>query len=156
VRDLTGQSARVKWPNDVLVHGKKVCGILIEQSQATVAGIGLNVQQSAAAFAEAGLPDAGSLALFTNDALDTDRAARVLITHLDAEYDRLCRGDLATLEAAWQTHSGLLGRPVVVECHDRELSGHLRDMTWDAIVLESAEGVVSLRPESIRHLREVL
>src|SRR5262245_26870605 len=46
VRRLTGWQPRIKWPNDVLLHGKKVCGILIEQSQlagrlAAVVGIGL-------------------------------------------------------------------------------------------------------------------
>src|SRR5687767_8862526 len=48
---LTGVQARIKWPNDLLVRGKKVCGILIEQSGTageivTVAGIGLNLNQT--------------------------------------------------------------------------------------------------------------
>src|SRR5262249_46624313 len=61
---LANLQARIKWPNDVLVHGKKVCGILIEQRTnghpdfplATVVGIGLNVTQSADMFEQAGLP----------------------------------------------------------------------------------------------------
>ena len=46
IRETTGRQAQIKWPNDVLLEGHKVCGILIEQGQATVAGIGLNVNQS--------------------------------------------------------------------------------------------------------------
>src|SRR5438046_7649419 len=42
VREAAGLQARIKWPNDVLVQGRKVCGILIEQGRGTVAGIGLN------------------------------------------------------------------------------------------------------------------
>src|SRR5439155_7970824 len=49
VREVAGLEATIKWPNDVLVLGRKVCGILIEQRSsaagtppATVAGIGLN------------------------------------------------------------------------------------------------------------------
>ena len=53
IRHITGQMARIKWPNDVLVQGKKICGILIEQGKGTVAGIGLNVNQSAEMFAAA-------------------------------------------------------------------------------------------------------
>ena len=61
--------ANIKWPNDVLILGKKICGILIEQCTtgnadfplATVVGIGLNITQSAEMFEQAGLPDAASL-----------------------------------------------------------------------------------------------
>src|SRR5260370_31766746 len=45
VRQITGLPARIKWPNDVLLRGKKVFGILIEQGLATVAGTGLTVNQ---------------------------------------------------------------------------------------------------------------
>ena len=40
VRELTGLQATIKWPNDVLLDGCKVCGILIEQARGTVAGVG--------------------------------------------------------------------------------------------------------------------
>lgn len=154
VRLTTGQQARIKWPNDVLVRGRKVCGILIEQSRATVAGIGLNVNQSAESFAAAKLPDAGSLALFAPNSLATHDVARLLITQLDEEYDRLCGGDRSTLEARWQWHSGLLGKTVAVECHDTEHVGRLLDMTWDAVVVQTEESTRSIRPETVRHIRE--
>ena len=109
VRLTTGQQARIKWPNDILVRGRKVCGILIEQSKATVAGIGLNVNQSAESFAAAKLPDAGSLALFAATPLVTHDVARILIA-LDEEYDRLCNGDLSALESRWKWHSDCWGR----------------------------------------------
>ncbi|HLY29461.1 MAG TPA: biotin--[acetyl-CoA-carboxylase] ligase, partial [Ktedonobacterales bacterium] len=45
----TGLTATLKWPNDVLVNGRKVCGILLETSEgAVVVGIGLNVNGSLA------------------------------------------------------------------------------------------------------------
>src|SRR5262245_4281180 len=59
------RQARIKWPNDVLLHGRKIAGILIEQGRSTVIGIGLNVSQSAADFERSGLPLAGSLASVT-------------------------------------------------------------------------------------------
>ena len=46
IQKLVGCAARIKWPNDILLGGRKVCGILIEQGRGTVAGIGLNVRQS--------------------------------------------------------------------------------------------------------------
>src|SRR5260221_2302870 len=38
IRQATGEQAKIKWPNDVLLHGRKVCGVLIEQGKAVVAG----------------------------------------------------------------------------------------------------------------------
>src|SRR5262249_49879421 len=95
VARLHGQ---IKWPNDVLVDGRKVCGILIEQANGTVAGIGLNVNQSAPQLARAGLPSAGSLACFTRKRLDCNEVARALIKQLDREYGALCQGNFRGLE----------------------------------------------------------
>jgi BirA family biotin operon repressor/biotin-[acetyl-CoA-carboxylase] ligase len=150
---VTGLQARIKWPNDVLLHGRKVCGILIEQARGTVAGIGLNVRQSAAAFAEARLPHAASLAVFRGEVPDCDAVARRLIRQLDEEYDRLRQGDTATLEACWRWRLGLLGKQVTAECHDGTRQGRLVEVGWDGVCLEQPGGaVLRLVPETVRHL----
>src|SRR5262249_27619283 len=123
VRRAIGVQAKIKWPNDVLIRGRKVCGILAEQGRGTVVGIGLNVNQAAADFEAAGLPQATSLALAEGRPLDCREVARVLIGQLDEEYGRLLQGDLATLEACWKWRVGLLGKQVVAECHDGPVRG---------------------------------
>src|SRR5882672_4818005 len=70
IRRATDLDATIKWPNDVLIQGRKVCGILIEQGRGTVVGIGLNVHQTAESFAAAGLTEAGSLAVFSSRPLE--------------------------------------------------------------------------------------
>lgn len=65
----------IKWPNDVIVSSKKVCGILCESVRfggctAVVCGIGINISQSEEYFRAAGLPNAGSLAMLTGIAPD--------------------------------------------------------------------------------------
>jgi BirA family biotin operon repressor/biotin-[acetyl-CoA-carboxylase] ligase len=150
---VTGLQAKIKWPNDVLIRGSKVCGILIEQARGTVAGIGLNVTQSAAAFAEAGLPQAGSLAVFSDNVPDWATVARRLVRQLDEEYDRLWQGDVTTLEACWRWRLGLLGRQVTAECHDGFRQGRLVEVGWDGVCLEQPGGeLVRLLPEIVRHL----
>ncbi len=160
VREVTGLPPRIKWPNDVQVRGRKVCGILIEQGCArtgltTVAGIGLNVRQTVQAFAAAGLPEAVSLAQLTAAPPDTTEVARRLLCRLDEEYDLLCGGDLAPLEDAWRSHLGLLGRQVVAECADGTHAGRLRSLTFDAVELERPGAPLVLRPERVRHLTPV-
>ena len=79
----------IKWPNDLLLGGKKAVGILCEGfSGAYVCGIGVNLCQSAATFAAAGLPHATSVALQLGRAPGPDAAAR-----LAKELSRLFRQD---------------------------------------------------------------
>jgi BirA family biotin operon repressor/biotin-[acetyl-CoA-carboxylase] ligase len=153
IRQCTGRQAKIKWPNDVLLHGRKVCGILIEQGRGTVVGIGVNVNHTNEFFAAAGLLQAGSLALCAGRELDCRQVARLLIEQLDEEYERLCQGDWATLETCWKWRIGLLGKQVVVECHDAVHRGRLRDLTWEALELEVTGGETrQVRPEVVRHL----
>jgi BirA family biotin operon repressor/biotin-[acetyl-CoA-carboxylase] ligase len=160
VREFAGVPGRIKWPNDVQVHGRKVAGILIEQGcagagAATVAGIGLNVRQTAEAFAAAGLPEATSLAQFMAAPPDTAEVARRLLRRLDEEYDHLCAGDLGSLEASWRSHLGLVGGQVVAECADGTHTGRLRGLTFDAVELDRPGAApLVLRPERVRHLHE--
>jgi BirA family transcriptional regulator, biotin operon repressor / biotin---[acetyl-CoA-carboxylase] ligase len=153
ILQAAGLQANIKWPNDVLVRGRKVCGILIEQGRGTVAGIGLNVNQSAESFAELGLTEAGSLAALAGRTFDVPQVALQLIGQLDAEYDRMWAGDLVALEACWKGRLGLLGRLVSVECAGATHVGRLDDLGFDALGLRLQDGeLLRLVPEMVRHV----
>ena len=88
VRDL-GYDAGLKWPNDVLVRGRKLCGILVERVEtplgpAAVVGIGLNTSLTAA---ELPVPTATSLALEGDAPVDRTEVLVLLLRHLTASYD---------------------------------------------------------------------
>ena len=154
IQRTTGLRPTIKWPNDVLIHGRKVCGILIEQARGTVVGIGLNVLQSADSFAAAGLPQAGSLAVFTDRPLDRREVTRQLLGVLDEGYGRLCAGDLAQLEADWASGLGLVDRRVTVECSAAVHSGLLLDIAFDGLTLAHEDGrMLRLLPEEVRHVQ---
>lgn len=158
-RRSTGIRPRIKWPNDVLLRGRKVCGILIEQSRqgstpATVVGIGLNVTQDAGAFQAAGLPQATSLQAMGAENLDTHSVARELLQTLDDDYTALCQGDRTTLEGLWQWHLDLRGKEVVVECLDGTFAGRLVECGFDGIVLtQPGQPPRRLVPEAILHIQ---
>lgn len=158
---LTGAQARLKWPNDLLINGKKICGILIEQTSTgegavTVAGIGLNLSQTADEFAQANLPNATSLHAVSGAPQDPRTAAEVLIGKLDREYSRLLAGERAAVEADWKARVGLVGRPVLIELvGGEEARGRLLDMSFDGLELEDASGFVRvIAPESVGHIRQ--
>jgi BirA family biotin operon repressor/biotin-[acetyl-CoA-carboxylase] ligase len=156
IQQTTGLQARIKWPNDVLIRGRKVCGILIEQGRGTVVGLGLNLNQGAEVFERAGLTQAASLAVFTGQTLEVAAVAERLIRTLDAEYDRLAGGDLATLEACWKWRLGLLGRRVQVESLQGVQQGRLREIGFSALELEGERGeALHFLPETVLQLRAV-
>jgi BirA family biotin operon repressor/biotin-[acetyl-CoA-carboxylase] ligase len=151
--ELTGVQARVKWPNDLLIRGKKVCGILIENTTVTVIGIGLNLTQTADEFATANLPDATSLGIISGKSFEVEAAAETVVRKLDAEYARLLAGERIAVEADWKWRIGLLGRHVAVERTDGSaISGRLREMSFDGLELDTADGGVRILPETVRHL----
>jgi BirA family biotin operon repressor/biotin-[acetyl-CoA-carboxylase] ligase len=153
IQRTVGLQARIKWPNDVQLHGKKVCGILIEQGRGTVLGIGLNVQQTAEDFAAAHLPQATSLAQVSQNPLDTMGVARELLIQLDLDFAALTDGDFATLEACWKRHLDLLGHPVAADCHDGVVRGRLRELTFTGLEIERPDGtMLILPPEKALHL----
>jgi BirA family biotin operon repressor/biotin-[acetyl-CoA-carboxylase] ligase len=153
IHQSVGLQAKIKWPNDVLVRKRKVCGILIEQGLGTVVGIGLNLNQTAESFRAAQLPQAGSLAVFTGRSFECHDVARLLIRHLDEAYQCLCAGDLNALQTRWKQRIGLVGKQVRVECHDAVYRGQLRELMWSGLDLKQATGeMIRLPPESVRHL----
>jgi BirA family biotin operon repressor/biotin-[acetyl-CoA-carboxylase] ligase len=108
VAELTGDEARVKWPNDVLVAGRKVAGILVEgrpQENWAVLGIGLNVALREDDFPPELRGRAGTLGL-EPDALEPtlERLLSGLSRWVSAQPDEV-------LEAV-RARDALLGRPV--------------------------------------------
>ena len=98
--------ATVKWPNDIYLGNRKIAGILIQNTlngdrlQASVVGIGLNVNQTAFP-PEA--PKAGSLALATGRQFDPDAVADILFECLEKRYLQLKADQGDALRAEYQT-----------------------------------------------------
>jgi BirA family biotin operon repressor/biotin-[acetyl-CoA-carboxylase] ligase len=108
VADVVGPEARLKWPNDVLVAGRKVCGILAEgrpQERWLVLGIGLNVAVETAALPPEVRATAGTLGR-------APRELETVLAELLAALDRrLVQAADATL-AAYRPRDALRGREV--------------------------------------------
>jgi len=108
-----GLAAQTKWPNDVLVGGRKICGILAERCGGVVLGIGLNVNMDADEAASIGQP-ATSLRIETGTERDVERALDELLVHLQAWSGRWEKGGFAALSAAWEARCVNLGQYIAV------------------------------------------
>lgn len=84
-------SPDIKWPNDLLIDGKKICGILTESSAVrgktfVITGIGINVNTPVEAFSPQVAEIAGSIYTQSGQKADTECLARALIEELDSMY----------------------------------------------------------------------
>ena len=130
----TPLSVRLKWPNDVLLDGAKLAGILLERAgDAAVIGIGVNLAWSPA------LPDRATGHLKRiGPAPDRDAFARDLAQSFDRELDRWRQFGLTPILSRWLAAAHPLGAPLAVHGADgSRVSG-----TFDGL---EADGALRLR-----------
>jgi BirA family biotin operon repressor/biotin-[acetyl-CoA-carboxylase] ligase len=140
---MAGVRVDVKWPNDLLIEGKKVAGILAESSiegehlDWVIVGAGLNVHQ---VFTPTDPLSGRATSLHMETGKEHDRA--VLLAQVLARLnDWHTRVDQNVLIAAWRARCPMLGQPIQVETPDGTLTGLAEDIdATGALWLRDAEG----------------
>lgn len=113
--------ARIKWPNDIRVNERKIAGILVERRDATVLGIGLNVNQSAESWPADLAEKATSLRAISGRFGDRSRIVRALIATLDDYYHRVSEQGLELLAREWFDRCEFRDRSVRVIARNGEV-----------------------------------
>ena len=128
IEQMYGCKPQIKWPNDIVVNGRKVCGILTEmQLEATaikcvIVGVGINVNQMT--FEEKGLDHASSLQKETGMCKDRKELLEVVTERFMSWYGDFCeRGTLQPMKAAYEGRLANLGKEVRVLDPKGEYSG---------------------------------
>ena len=169
LREL-GVEARIKWPNDLLVKGRKICGILAESSvegapvaankvepgegrlvEFVVLGVGLNANLDRE---DLGLPEGEVSTLRSELGRDVDLTALLesLLSHLDAELERI--EDFEAILDDWRALGCTLGERVRVRKFGEVLEGVALDLGPEGeLLLETGDGVVALYEGEIEQLR---
>ncbi len=137
----------LKWPNDVLLSGKKCAGILVETSierdelAYAILGIGLNVNFSMRDIPELA-PHATTLADELRHSVDRISLEGALLENLDAYYLRLCagEGERAEIFQEWRAQLITLGCAVRVAAPDGMYEGVAADVSADGALLLRREG----------------
>lgn len=156
IEAVTGLRPQVKWPNDVLISGKKVCGVLIESSvrgntvDYAIVGIGINVNLRISDF-----PEISPIATSLSDELGRDVSRLEVIRRLLIEIERLYlslpaggsvyqewRDSLVTLGRKVRVKSGKTVYEGIAESVARDGSLLLRG--WDGSLTKISAGDVTL------------
>jgi len=115
VEAAAGMDAQVKWPNDVLVDGRKVAGILLEGREGgVVCGIGVNVDQTEESLPRDTRAPTASLRTLTGRTHDRADLLVALLERLEAHYDVWLADGLAPLLPELERRDGLRGHDVAV------------------------------------------
>ncbi|MDP6782039.1 MAG: biotin--[acetyl-CoA-carboxylase] ligase [Dehalococcoidia bacterium] len=117
VRRATGLETGIKWPNDVLLCGKKLCGVLVEsglrgrQVDYAIAGLGINVNLDPNAW-----PEIAEIAISLSTALGRPLTVEEVLCPLLEELDRLYLALRAgePVHTEWQAHLETIGQRVTV------------------------------------------
>ncbi|HMD14767.1 MAG TPA: biotin--[acetyl-CoA-carboxylase] ligase [Bacteroidota bacterium] len=119
ITKVTDKTVQCKWPNDVLLNGKKVCGILSESVTtnhsltAVIIGIGININQRN--FSSELYGKATSLAIETGKEFDRWTILAAVLKEMETDYGNIREGTFDTILRQWTEYSSFIGQPVSVD-----------------------------------------
>ena len=149
IRNLLGLNATVKWPNDVLIGGKKVCGILTEARikgnsiDFVVVGIGVNANIDVEAFPDHLRSCITSLRRELGKDIQREKFLRALLEELERRYEEFTQKGFHPILKEWRDLSSLLGKYVKVVSFDEEIKGRAIDIDQNgALIIQLSNGSV--------------
>ncbi len=130
----------IKWPNDILLHGKKIGGILTEIVDSTViVGIGLNLNIES--FPVELCESASSVYLETKKVLKKETVYGDVCTQLDYYYTMLEQNRIQELLTKWRYFAAVLGQEVIIEMGDKHITGMALDISENgALIVNCGNG----------------
>ncbi len=145
IEDICGSlPCQLRWPNDVLVGGRKVAGVLVEirhnaAGPSVVLGVGINANTSP----PAGLVDRPATALAEQTGRPTDRieVIRAVLIRLDGWLSRLADGQIDALHDGWVGRCGMINDRVTVLSRGRSHVGRVLDVSpLEGLILVCDDG----------------
>lgn len=145
LESVTSLKTECKWPNDILLNGKKCCGILLENSfgkeslDYSIVGIGINVNQNS--FQDDVSAKATSLALAVGSEVDRKGLFQSVMRELDTLYADVRHGKFSRIFLEWNNRCTMFGRDVTVAREGATLHGKALGLNSDGgLILEIPGG----------------
>lgn len=148
IEDACGLKGQIKWPNDIVMSGKKICGILTEMStemmqiRYVIVGIGINVNVTE--FPQEIAETASSLYLEAGRLLNREEIIACIMKRMGEYYEQFLQtADLSGIKEEYEDKLANLGRQVKVLDPDGTYSGLCRGITEEGeLLVEKADGTV--------------
>ena len=142
--EITGLTPMIKWPNDLLINKKKVCGILTEldaemdKINYSIVGIGVNVNNQI----DDDLKDiATSISQETKRNISRVKLLRAIIKNLDENYSRLISKDYNSIRKIWFSYSNIIGKYVQISDEKSIFRGVVSDIDeGGCLIIQTSKG----------------
>lgn len=146
IRESTGLKSGIKWPNDIFINDKKVCGFLTEVISADnivdtiVCGIGININPS---------PVTGSLGTATSIAgelgreFDVNHFTEVLFDKIEYYYDKFLHASFSSIKEDWLCQAIIFNRDLTITTVKGKLRGKALDITDEGylVILDGDQNI---------------
>ncbi|OUM96755.1 MAG: biotin--[acetyl-CoA-carboxylase] ligase [Thermobacillus sp. ZCTH02-B1] len=147
LRRQTGLDIGIKWPNDLLVGGRKISGILLESSaeeerlRHVIAGVGVSVNLEPDDYPPELKDKAVSLRMAAGRSFDRTETAALFLESLEELYGIYRRDGFGPIRLLWEAYSVTLGRPAVLKTPDGMVEGVALGLTaHGALRVRTADG----------------
>ena len=156
IKEITGINPVIKWPNDLLINEKKVCGILTEidaemdSINYTVVGIGVNANN-----------ELGKELQKTATTLKQEIGAQVpkvellksILKSLDKKYNILISGNYDFIRDSWLSYSNIIGKKIQVQDEETVTTGKVTDIDDSGcLILNTKTGNVRIVSGDLKYL----
>jgi BirA family biotin operon repressor/biotin-[acetyl-CoA-carboxylase] ligase len=139
----------IKWPNDLLLNNKKICGILTElcslgnEKNAVIVGIGINVNTPADMFPADIANIASSILIETKEKFSRLEIIKSVIEYFDRYYEVFLQSGFDSILGTWKDYSNIVGRKIQVKQSGTAVTGTVIDVDMDgALLLKNGDGVI--------------
>ena len=155
----TGVNAEIKWPNDLLVNGRKICGIISESAaygsklRYLATGFGINVNNTASDFPDELRSTAASVRIETDQCISREKLAAE-ITVKFTKFLELLKDNPKSLLEIYRLHCSTLGKRVKIILENEEIIGTAINVNDNGSILIEKNGEkLSFFAADIIHLR---
>ncbi|MEM2083794.1 MAG: biotin--[acetyl-CoA-carboxylase] ligase [Nitrososphaerota archaeon] len=150
IRDFTSLSAFIKWPNDIYINNKKVCGILIESSiedsklKYVIVGIGLNVNNSFSNTCDYSLKDVTSLRDELGKVIDKEALFKVILKKFKELYDSFLNKEFNKIFDEYKKYSLIINKNVLIKSNNKLIKCKVLDIGKDySLIVKKYNGEIS-------------
>jgi len=129
IKGITGTAPEIKWPNDLLIEGKKIAGILTEMQaeldcvRHVVIGVGIDVNQNISEFPAQLRETATSLKIISGSPVNRAALAEAILLEMDKDYKRIIHGRFNEVAEQWVNNCGTLGKIVDIQTGRSRVAG---------------------------------
>lgn len=149
IEEVTGLVPQIKWPNDLLLNGKKVSGILTELQadpdlvKAIILGIGINVNQEVAEFPAELASIATSLKIEKGESVNRAKLIAAVLKYLERYVDLYVESGFAPIKLLWESYSNTIGKQVRAVMVQETVEGMAIGITDEGMLeLQLADGSI--------------